>query len=270
MKTISTNIPTIVTDTSVTLFLNGKTLTAHKSSNSNYSKIVARVKTKAFKDIEDLFDIQRTIEKKSKGEITVRFGKVFYNNAELRASFVTRLLTMIREGFDVKPLKNLLTKALQNEKPESADQLFLFLEKNNLPICEDGDFLAFKRVQENYLDFHTGKFHNIVGQVIKMDRKDVVFDRNSTCSSGLHVCSRPYLDSFNKDRGRIMVVKVNPANVVSVPVDYQDTKMRVCEYTVIQEIEEAKVDDLKEYNLHRSVLVNYHNKRNKAGRFVKK
>lgn len=45
-----------------------------------------------------------------------------------------------------------------------------------------------------------------------------------------------------------MVCKVNPADVVSIPTDYNDAKMRCCEYKVVREIEEfyreAKTEDV--------------------------
>jgi hypothetical protein len=63
-----------------------------------------------------------------------------------------------------------------------------------------------------------------------MDRSKVDDDPNNTCSKGLHVASLPYLQHYP---GSVTVlVKVNPANVVSIPTDYNNSKMRVCEYEV--------------------------------------
>jgi hypothetical protein len=42
-----------------------------------------------------------------------------------------------------------------------------------------------------------------------------------------------------------MVCKVNPKNVVSIPADYNNSKMRVCEYEVIDELNMA---DIKEFD----------------------
>jgi hypothetical protein len=40
------------------------------------------------------------------------------------------------------------------------------------------------------------------------------------------------------------VVEVNPANVVAVPYDYNFSKMRVCEYKVLTEIEPKEIPDI--------------------------
>ena len=36
---------------------------------------------------------------------------------------------------------------------------------------------------------------------------------------------------------KVVLCEVDPSNVVSVPIDYNNTKMRVCEYKVIKEVE---------------------------------
>jgi hypothetical protein len=44
------------------------------------------------------------------------------------------------------------------------------------------------------------------------------------------------------------VFKVNPADVVCVPVDYNGTKMRTCRFQVIQEVSAAATDDLRTFD----------------------
>ena len=71
-----------------------------------------------------------------------------------------------------------------------------------------------------------------------MDRSLVNADRNVTCSTGLHVASLKYArDCYG---GQVLVVcKVNPKNVISVPIDYSGMKMRTCEYTVLEVLEDV-------------------------------
>jgi hypothetical protein len=68
-----------------------------------------------------------------------------------------------------------------------------------------------------------------------MERNAVDDNKDVTCSAGLHFCSRSYLDHFGGDR--IMILKINPADVVSIPSDYNDAKGRACRYEVIGELE---------------------------------
>ena len=69
-----------------------------------------------------------------------------------------------------------------------------------------------------------------VGQPITMPREDCDSNPNQTCSSGLHVGSMEYVHDFGYDDGVILEVLVSPRNVVAVPSDYNNTKMRCCEY----------------------------------------
>jgi len=44
-------------------------------------------------------------------------------------------------------------------------------------------------------------------------------------------------------------VKVNPKDVVSVPYDYNYSKMRVCEYEVLREVEDKEIEAIEELTL---------------------
>jgi len=61
----------------------------------------------------------------------------------------------------------------------------------------------------------------------------------------LHVCADEYLQGYaNHSEARTLVVEVNPAHVVAVPYDYNFAKMRVCEYTVLNEIEPKDIPEV--------------------------
>jgi hypothetical protein len=83
---------------------------------------------------------------------------------------------------------------------------------------------------------------NSVGKIVEMERNEVDDNKDRTCSSGLHFCSLGYLSHFGGER--IMIVKINPRDVVSIPSDYNDTKGRACRYEVVGELnkEEAPED----------------------------
>ena len=121
------------------------------------------------------------------------------------------------------------------------DELYGYLEANNQPITEDGCFIAYKRVRLNYKDIHSGTMDNSVGKTPSMDRGEVNDDREVTCSTGLHFCGMSYLKHF--PGGRIVIVKVNPADVVSIPKDYNAAKGRACKYEVIGELENDLEED---------------------------
>jgi hypothetical protein len=80
---------------------------------------------------------------------------------------------------------------------------------------------------------------------VTMDRSKVDDDPQHTCSSGLHVCADEYLKGYaTGSDNRTLVVEVNPADVVAVPYDYNFSKMRVCRYKVLAQIEPKEIPDV--------------------------
>jgi hypothetical protein len=128
------------------------------------------------------------------------------------------------------------------------DELFLFLEANEVPLTERGTFIAYKRVRGDFKDIYTGTFDNSPGNVVEMSRQEVDPDANKTCSVGLHVANFSYAHQHyaSKDASTdvILEVEVDPSDVVSVPVDYSNSKMRVSKYRVLGVIDKQHSKDL--------------------------
>ena len=227
--------PFIITDTSVTVFA-GRPLVADHS-HPNFDKIRKALQTANYNGIEELFDVAQAIETWAMGNISVAGDTLAYKGRPIHNTLTDRILRMRVEGFDVRPMVNFLENLMQNPSANSVNQLYTFLEANNNPITPDGHFLAYKRIRENWKDVYTGTIDNSVGQVVTMERNQVNDDPQQTCSFGLHVCAWDYLSGYSGER--IIVVKVNPRDVVSVPTDYHNTKMRVSRYEVIAEDPDA-------------------------------
>jgi hypothetical protein len=141
---------------------------------------------------------------------------------------------------------------MENPSFRAVSELYDFLEASQLPITEDGCFLAYKRIRSDYTDVHSGSFDNSIGQVVSMPRNEVDEDKDRTCSAGLHFCSRAYLPHFCGDR--IVVLKINPADVVAIPSDYNNAKGRACRYEVIQELEAQEPAELEGHSTTDSEL----------------
>jgi hypothetical protein len=76
--------------------------------------------------------------------------------------------------------------------------------------------------------------NNSVGEIVEMERNEVDDNKDRTCSTGLHFCSQDYLNHFGGER--VVIVKINPRDVVSIPSDYNDSKGRACRYEVVGEL----------------------------------
>lgn len=231
---------------SVTLYYEGEIYTT-TSDSKFWSQIKDAVKKENWEALRNYIDLSSGIKayaKSSKGAIEVRDGAVFFHGTPIHGALIDRILDMQSQGFEIKPLVALLENIMKNPSYSSREQLYRFLEANKLPITPDGCFLAYKRIRKDWTDCYTGKFDNSIGKVVSMHRALVDDDPNRTCSAGLHVCSLEYLGHFWGER--VVAVKVNPKDVVSVPVDYHNSKMRVAEYTVVEELKQDFFEEGKD------------------------
>ena len=137
----------------------------------------------------------------------------------------------------MKYLAAFLDNLHKNPSEDAISDLYDFLEANNLPLTEDGHFLAFKRIRDNFKDHHTNSMDNSVGKVVEMRREKVNANRHDVCSTGLHFAQAGYLDAMGG--GKTVILKINPADVVSIPTDYNRMKGRACKYTVLAEVGNA-------------------------------
>lgn len=157
---------------------------------------------------------------------------------EVHNSLTDRVINMVREGqAGVETLINFLEKLMENPSRRAVNELYGFLDHNDIEIAPNGNFYAWKKVRSDYLDIYSGTMDNSVGKTLKVARNMVDEDSSQTCSYGLHVCAKHYLPSFGGASGnRILKVEVNPADVVAVPADYKNAKMRTTGYVVLEDV----------------------------------
>ena len=141
---------------------------------------------------------------------------------------------------------NFMEKLYQNPSDESIEHLYSFISRYGLTIRPNGDFVAFKGLNEDYTSIHSGpgivngssfskaNLDNTPGNVVEIARSKVETSREHGCASGLHVGSFNYASGFS--RGKVVTVCVNPRDVVSVPSDCAYQKVRVSRYEVLADI----------------------------------
>lgn len=171
--------------------------------------------------------------------VTIRGGSVLFDGQPISSALTARMLDILKEGLDVTPWIKFANNVYANPYEWSREELYLFLEKAELPITPDGCFIAYKKIRADYKDIHSGTIDNSVGKLVVMPggRDAVDPDRFRTCSYGLHFCSKGYLPHFGVGEGsRVVLLKINPADVVSIPSDYDNTKGRCFRYEVVGEI----------------------------------
>jgi hypothetical protein len=177
--------------------------------------------------------------------ITFNGSQILFDGDVLASSITSHIVRMVRNGDDsyqafVRFLENLWT----NPSVNSRDQLFDWLQDRHFTITEDGRFLAYKGVRrEGNYSIHPGKatvngeeitgpIPNPIGAIVEMPRSTVDDRSHEACSTGLHAGTATYARNYGE---RLLLVAINPRDVVSVPSDSEFQKLRTCRYEVLEE-----------------------------------
>lgn len=225
--------PFIIQGSNVVVVIDNKPHTISKT-HLTYQKVVDAIKAGDWDLVKQIIDPVKVVINYGRGNVSVQGSELFWKGERFNGALATRMVAMLEDGFDISPMVAFMDNLMENPSKRAVDELYGFLEKNNLPITPDGHFLAYKRVRSNFMDCHTGTMLNAPGTVVEMPRNQVDDNKDNTCSAGLHFCSQEYLKSFGGDR--TVIVKINPRDVVSIPSDYNNSKGRACRYEVISEL----------------------------------
>jgi|TARA_Y100000817_G_scaffold308612_1_gene296608 hypothetical protein len=230
----------ISNDGTVNAFVGGKPYTFNKSHH-NYGALVAYLENGNVEHFEASYDMASTVEHYCDGYVHVEKGELTWQGVPMPDLFTDRILQMRKEGFNIDPMLNFLDNMNDNPSDKAIVELFDFMQNKHLPITDDGHFLAYKAVSPDFKDIYTGNFDNSVGSEVSIDRSKVDSNRDKHCSAGLHVGAIDYVKSYggidldedNDGGNQIVICKVNPADVVSVPSDARFQKLRCCKYEVV-------------------------------------
>ena len=230
-------LPYLIQGNNIVVVMDNQSYTISKS-HITYNQVLAAIKAEDWDTVKEVLSPTKALVQFSGGAVEIKDGVVYWLNQEMHNALTVRMIYMFQQGFNINPMVEFMENLMCNPSKRAVDELYGFLEKNSLPITPDGYFLAYKRVRDNYFDVHSGTMDNSVGKFVSMERNQVCDDKDLTCSSGLHFCSKEYLGHFGG--GRIVIVKINPCDVVSIPRDYNGAKGRACAYTVVGEIDTSQ------------------------------
>lgn len=135
-------------------------------------------------------------------------------------------------------LCNFAERLQHNPSYRAVNELYGFLNAMCIEIDKDGYVICFKKVRDNYMDIHSNTMLNAPGTEVRVERNQVDENSEITCSHGLHVCSSSYLSvfGFSSASDRVIRVKVDPADFVAIPKDYNNAKARTCGYFVMDDV----------------------------------
>jgi len=207
----------------------GQVYTA-SSSHPNFAKAHELLKVGDAAGVVTLLSTEKALAMYSKGNIKIMGYKLTYRDIVFDSTLANRIIEEMHNNRPFEHLINFFEKLMLNPSRDAVYQLYGFLEHNDIEICDDGDFFAWKRVRDDYKDFASGTFDNSPGVIVSMPRNMVCEDKNKTCAQGLHAAAASYIPHYAGGRGRILKMKINPRDVVAIPTDYKNAKMRVCQY----------------------------------------
>lgn len=231
---------------SVTAWVDGQSYVAD-SAHPNWNTIVQKLADFDASVVND-FNAAKAVNERFRrvtDRITASSSHLFIDGDVIEDVYVEHVLTALRNGTenDWRPLALFLEKVYgSNVDEHTRENLSRWLQSTNgFTIDQDGDILGYKGLRDDLTSVHAGPavvdgqpvnghVPNKVGSIVEMPRSEVTHDPQIGCSRGLHVGTYEYASSFGN---RLVRVKFNPADVVSVPTDCSSQKVRVCRYKVI-------------------------------------
>lgn len=237
----------------IVVFIEGTGMLTADSNHPNFKDIVSQVLDDDEDGLVDLFDPTNKVVEKFRTlseRVSVANGRVYFDGDEVHNVLTDQILRFVKDGVeDWKPLVKFYENVQANPNEHSRESLYRWLlATNGFTIDSDGLIVGYKGV---YTDENggwvsvssgtatvngetkTGRIPNPVGAVVEMPRSQVNHDPSNGCSIGLHVGTWHYASNFGR---QTLEVRVNPRDVVSVPTDCSDQKMRTCRYSVVREV----------------------------------
>jgi hypothetical protein len=228
----------------ITIFVEGKQHTIH-ATDSNFASAVTAFEASDWDGLYNILNPAQVFQNlyAKYEQIEVKHGNVYVNDEPISSLIAGRILDFLAKGVDCLPVFKFITKLNLNPSARAVNELYTFLEHKFLPLTDNGNFLAYKALRSDYTDVHTGKFNNSVDNVLEMPRNKVDDNKEVGCSYGFHAGTLEYARGFRPCNGKLVVVEINPADVVSIPTDCECQKLRTCKYKVHSEYE-VPLEDL--------------------------
>jgi hypothetical protein len=222
----------------INIVIDGKNFNI-QASHPKFSDAITSIVNNDYDEFMNIVDPASKLSKlyASYEGIEVKDGSLYVFGEQVHGVIAERILGLLNVGMDCTNVFKFILKLNLNPSKRAVDELYTFLEHKHLPLTDTGNFLAYKAVRNDYTDKHTGKFMNTVDSVLEMPRNKVDDDKEVGCSYGFHAGTVEYVLGFASHNDRLVLVEINPADVVSIPTDCNYQKLRTCKYKVVGEYE---------------------------------
>lgn len=234
-------------------FANGDIATWTRD-HPNFNKVYKLCKKSNWEEIQVLYNLNKAIINSDK--VVVNNNGITVNN--IIVSEDTPVLNFIKllkkKGVvedNINRIKPFLINMFKNPFIDAPQEIYDYCKAMDFEITDDGCFLAYKNVRSDLGSIYdNGATKHKIGEYTEVKMYDT--DRTNTCSKGLHFCSKSYLNHYAGDV--TIIVKINPMDVVSIPVDYNFAKGRCRKYMTVGILND-KDKMLKDVNVNDLVCV---------------
>ncbi len=228
----------------ITVFIEGKQYTIN-ASNPAFPNALKAYKDSDWQGLVDYINPANKLQRLyfQYENIEVKDGNVYIDGDAVTSIVAERVLNALAGDVDAVHIFKFMTRLQLNPSKRAVDELYTFLEHKHLPITDSGTFLAYKAVRSDFSDKFSGTFFNTVGSVLSMPRNKVDDNKEVGCSYGFHAGTLEYASDFASESDKLVLVEIDPADVVSIPTDCNFQKLRTCRYKVVAEYEKPLVED---------------------------
>ena len=234
-----------LTNGTITVILdNGAQILTARNDHPKWNEILEAYKAGNENRLTSLISMKAVVETFSNGELSVNGTGVMFKGRPLHGVDANRVLAFLRDGLPYQPIANYMLKKMENSSSRAINEMYAFLEHGNMALTPSGNFIAYKGVQDDFYSVRgnkdtiviqgtvnsEGQVLNSIGATIEVQRNCVDDNFNNACGQGLHAGSLRYATGWSHN---VILVEIDPRDVVSIPSDSNCQKLRCCKYKVI-------------------------------------
>lgn len=242
-------ITTIEGRQSITVLSGGK-LNVMSDSDASFGTVCAYILDGNYEEALKFFNKEENVRQAlGKSELSDRIkvenGMVILDGEVCNNEITDLIVDMADAGEDYAPLANFFVLLSENPIHHSRNRLFDWLRSaGKFSIDKDGYIIGYKGLDYNFCAKNrgpgivngvpvAGPLDNSPGNVLSIEQ--VEMNPEIGCAHGLHVGTFEYARDWAAG-GKLVSVRVSPADVASVPTDCSSQKMRCFGYEVIEEV----------------------------------
>lgn len=238
-----------------TVIFSDGTIQQVSQDNANFGRVVSILTSTPVDEIDEAALLELLIPALGVGKNLTRLSErvsfdgsnILFDGDVVADAIAEHILRIVSEGGNAdsyKALVNFMEKLYTNPSESSRNSLYDFIVRHNITIDPDGDFYAYKGVKADLGSVWegfgivdgvsmTGSLPNKPGSTLEIPRSKVNADNAIGCGTGLHAGTYAYAEGWA--RGVLLLVKINPRDVVSVPSCSAYQKLRTCRYKVVSQ-----------------------------------